>query len=420
MKIVFCTTCKNRLGHLARTLPRNLVDNPHATFVVLDYGSPDGLLEWLATTAELQPHIESGRLVVYSYATEGPFKMAHAKNMAHRCGIIEGADILVNLDADNFTGPGFDSWLHENMTPRSFAWACMIPGVLKRGISGRIAVTRAAFELAGGYDEAFQDWGPDDKDFNARLVRLGFEPVEIPPRFLGALVHTDKMRFREYPHARPDGYDTFTPCPDKRPVVNGGRVGCGTVRRGCFKLEIRPIPSKVFGVGMHKTGTTSLAAALNALGFPCIHWHSPGWARRVWGHPDALDPWRAACDIPVALMYRELDEAFPGAKFVLTVRNPNDWLRSVRKHFSREGNPHRDSWNRDRVTHRLHTAIYGRRDFDRTDMLVAYELHNRAVVEYFRDRPGDLLIMCGHEWLPLAEFLGVAAPRGEYPHESPY
>ena len=134
MKIVFCTTCKGRLGHLARTLPRNLVDNPHATFVVLDYGSPDGLLEWLATTAELQPHIESGHLTVYSHATEGSFKMAHAKNMAHRCGIIEGADILVNLDADNFTGPGFDTWLHENMTPRTFAWARMIPGVLKRGI----------------------------------------------------------------------------------------------------------------------------------------------------------------------------------------------------------------------------------------------------------------------------------------------
>ena len=228
------------------------------------------------------------------------------------------------------------------------------------------------------------------------------------------------MRFREYPHARPDGYDTFTPCPNKRPVVNGGRVGCGTVRRGCFKLEIRPIPSKVFGVGMHKTGTTSLAAALNALGFPCIHWHSPGWARRVWGHPDALDPWRAACDIPVALMYRELDEAFPGSKFVLTVRNLDAWMISVSKHFSREGNPHRDSWNRDRVTHRLHTAIYGRRDFDYIAMQAAYYGHNRAVMEYFRDRPGDLLVMRGHEWLPLAEFLGVEAPRGKYPHESPY
>ena len=41
--------------------------------------------------------------------------MAHAKNMAHRLGIIEGADILCNLDADNFTGPGFASYIAEQM-----------------------------------------------------------------------------------------------------------------------------------------------------------------------------------------------------------------------------------------------------------------------------------------------------------------
>src|ERR1700678_3469629 len=91
--VVFCTTCKGRTNHIERTLPKNLKDNPNAKFVLVDYASQDHLSTYLA-----QAHMEDmifGRLVVYSYRGEHPFRMAHAKNMAHRCGMLEGGDILV-------------------------------------------------------------------------------------------------------------------------------------------------------------------------------------------------------------------------------------------------------------------------------------------------------------------------------------
>ena len=101
--------------------------------------------------------------------------MAHAKNMAHRLGILEGADVLVNLDADNFTGQDFAGYIGEQMqNPQQFMWARKDPGDGRpRGISGRIIVTRAAFLAAGGYDEKYTTWSPDDKDFHARLERMG-------------------------------------------------------------------------------------------------------------------------------------------------------------------------------------------------------------------------------------------------------
>ena len=106
--IAFCITCKGRTQHLRETLPKNLADNPRSKFIVLDYNSNDGLLEYIRK--EHGGEIHSGRLVVYSYPAGHQFKMAHAKNMAHRLGILEGGDILCNLDADNFLGPRFEDY----------------------------------------------------------------------------------------------------------------------------------------------------------------------------------------------------------------------------------------------------------------------------------------------------------------------
>ena len=162
--IAFCTTCKGRAQHIERTLPRNLADNREGKFILLDYNSPDHLIEYLRQNH--QREIEAGRLTVYSYREPGPFKMAHAKNMAHRLGILEGADILVNLDADNFTGPGFDEYIADSFQAaqenheKMFMWTKMVKGKFPRGMSGRIIVTKAQFRNVGGYDERFEMWSP--------------------------------------------------------------------------------------------------------------------------------------------------------------------------------------------------------------------------------------------------------------------
>jgi hypothetical protein len=418
---------------LKETLPRNLADNPGplSKFILLDYNSQDGLVEY-AKSAHIEALI-SGKLVVYSFPEPAVFHMTHAKNMAHRCGMREGANILCNLDADNLTGPAFDGWIAKRFDERDdiFLWARMFTqanGRRPRGISGRIVVRDKAFLRVGGYDEKFSTWGHDDKDFHYRLGLAGFGGVEIEPQYLDTILHTDRLRFREYPQAARNDTEVANEAIDSPagPIANFGKVGCGTVFRNfsATPVVLAPIPTRIFGVGMHKTGTTSLHIALRMLGFESAHWKNAHWARAIWeevtgyGKSRRVEFGYALSDLPIAALYRELDRNYPGSKFILTVRNEGAWLKSVENHWSSQFNPFRGQWDTDPFTHQIHKAIYGQKNFDALRFLARFRRHNREVTKYFKDRPGDLLTMDmsnGSGWPELCAFLDRPIPAAVYP-----
>ena len=437
--ISFCITCKGRTQHLRETLPKNLADNPgsNCKFILLDYGSPDDLISYCLT--HHFEAVESGKLVIYRLPDAPQFKMAHAKNVAHRCGIREGGDILVNLDADNFTGPGFADYLEEKFKePGIFMWTRVRPldgsDKLPKGSSGRIACSTHAFLNAGGYDEKYDTWSPDDKDFNARLRRLGYIAREIEREFIDVVLHNDKMRFRDYPHLKNSIYSSEFQLEPGNTIANFGVFGCGTVYRNFDPTPITlwSMPTRIFGIGMHKTATTSLHHALKILGYDSAHWKSAHWAKRIWremnrlGRSQTLEQSYALCDLPITLLYEQLDRAYPRSKFILTTRNESGWLETVKKHWDPEFNPFRGQWDTDPFTHRIHKILYGRTDFDADTMLRRYRRHNAAVLDYFKDRPQDLLVMdmdfgwpkrndqrAG--WPELCNFFGKRIPGVPYP-----
>ncbi len=432
--IVFCTTCKGRTQHLEQTLPKNLQDNeryPDCKFVILNYNSQDHLLDYLNSNHKAS--IDSGRVVVYSFHGPEVFHMAHAKNVAHRLGILEGATVLVNLDADNYTGPDFAEYIASRFRAEEdiFLWARMIQhgeNRTPRGISGRIAVSVKAFLNVGGYDEKYDTWGPDDKDFNFRLRRLGYAAREMDRCFLEAVRHNDKMRFREFPHARDTSYEFDGVSASTNTIVNFGKFGKGVVFRNsdCTPMELGDVPTRIFGIGMHKTATTSLHAALKILGFDSAHWESAHWAKAIWeemnehGRSLTLEKSYAVSDLPITIMYRQLDAAYPGSKFILTVRNEGAWLESVRNHWSHEHNRFREAWSKDPFTHRIHKEIYGQKGFDADLFLARYRKHNADVREYFKGRPGDLLVMDVDRksgWPALCGFLKRSIPAVPYPRQ---
>jgi Sulfotransferase domain/N-terminal domain of galactosyltransferase len=435
--IAFCITCRGRAQHIKLTLPRNLADNKKAKFILLDYGSPDDLLEYVKTNHA--DEIQSGRLAVYSYEADR-FRMAHAKNMAHRLGMREGASILVNLDADNFAGKDFDLYVtalfHRAKCDREkiFLWARMIQGQMKRGISGRIAMTAKTFMLTNGYDEYYADWGCDDKDMTARLTRLGLKAIEIDAQYLDAIHHKDKLRFKEYPHAKPaPGVDSGAfYLENDNTIANFGNFGCGLVEKRWGKLfdiewreriELLPIPTRIFGIGMQKTATTSLDAALKVLGFDSAHWESGKWAMSILremrtGRSLTVEKSYALCDLPIPILFRELDKAYPGSKFILTIRDEVDWLRSARDHWSYEHNRFRTDWDIYPAANVIHRATYGQKNFDAEIFLARYRQHNAEVREYFKNRPADLLVMDmsrGAGWNELCQFLQKLIPDVPYP-----
>jgi hypothetical protein len=96
---------------------------------------------------------------------------------------------------------------------------------------------------------------------------------------------------------------------------------------------------EVIGAGFGRTGTTSLKAALEELGFdPCY--------AGLFGHPEHVQLWeaargksvdwnelfggyRATTDWPACSFYEELMHSYPKAKVILTVRDPNRWYEST-------------------------------------------------------------------------------------------
>jgi len=169
---------------------------------------------------------------------------------------------------------------------------------------------------------------------------------------------------------------------------------------------------KIFGIGFHKTGTKSLARALSGLGYSVTGpngTQDPEIATKVFDYVDIITPhFDAFQDNPWPVIFRELDERFPGSKFILTIRDPKAWIRSAVNHFGHEDTPMR-RW----IYGVGHPAGY------EDTYLRRYEQHNHDVLLYFRDRPTDLLVMDlrrGDGWNKLCPFLGHQVPETPFPH----
>ena len=169
---------------------------------------------------------------------------------------------------------------------------------------------------------------------------------------------------------------------------------------------------KVFCIGFHKTGTSSLGAALTLLGYRVggpFGVRDPMIAERSLDEAVArLERFDAVQDNPWPLLFREFDERHPDAKFVLTVRPEDEWLESVVAHFGGASTPMRQ-WIYGAGDPVGHEAVYRDR----------YRRHNDDVQAHFACRGDDLLVMRldeGDGWVQLCPFLGVDVPAAPFPH----
>lgn len=170
--------------------------------------------------------------------------------------------------------------------------------------------------------------------------------------------------------------------------------------------------NKVFGIGLSRTGTTSLDAALWHLGLESAHNPSP--AAMIHGDFRALEALDAGTDISVASVFKALDKSFPNSKFVLTVRDPMQWLQSAINHISNIPTQ-LDAGESGAL--RLHT--YGAVRPTPDQLLAAYRAHISAVSEYFADRPKDWIVMDvtnGDGWERLCPFLKLEQPKIDFPN----
>ncbi|MGB8622121.1 MAG: sulfotransferase family protein [Paracoccaceae bacterium] len=171
---------------------------------------------------------------------------------------------------------------------------------------------------------------------------------------------------------------------------------------------------KVFGIGFHKTGTSSLKRALRHLGYRVTGPngnHDADIAGKFQSlAADLSRRYDAFQDNPWPLVFREMDAMWPEARFVLTVRESDGWLKSQLRHFGTDTTPMREL---------IYGAARGSPVGNEAHYVAVMEAHNAAVRAHFADRPGKLLEMRiaeGDGWDPLCAFLGAAVPDIPFPH----
>ncbi len=202
---------------------------------------------------------------------------------------------------------------------------------------------------------------------------------------------------------------------------------------------------KVIGAGLPRTATLTQKVALEMLGFePCYHMVNvlgdldrvPRWREALEGRSDWDDifgNFQATVDWPGAFFYRDLMEAYPDAKVLLSVRDGESWERSM-------GETIWGIFYGDMLLHDLSTA-WSRVDpkwasyislmkemWEKSGLLAgsdegagsgamarAMERYNQEVQSAV---PAERLLAWSPRdgWGPLCDFLGVAVPDAPLPH----
>lgn len=188
---------------------------------------------------------------------------------------------------------------------------------------------------------------------------------------------------------------------------------------------------QVIGAGVGRTGTFSLKLAINRLGFgPCHHMEAviqnmpaqvPLWSAALGGKADwraVYDGFGSAVDWPTAAFFRELADAYPDAKFILTHRNPETWADSFSETIytvmagKDMAPPQKRAWLE------MAYGVIAKSGFpsglDRDGLIKGFIAHNEAVKAAI---PASRLLVyqVKEGWEPLCAFLGAPVPDEPFP-----
>jgi hypothetical protein len=171
--------------------------------------------------------------------------------------------------------------------------------------------------------------------------------------------------------------------------------------------------TKYFGVGYPKTGTNTMAYCFRLLGYRDIKVHDYfiNWFQNGYDVSNIISDeifcnyiecYDIFSDWPFHMIYKELDKKYPGSKFILTERkNQETWQRSIANHRKTRSKEELRKWAKKIPRYRAN--------------------HNEEVIDYFNDRPDDLLVLCwekGDGWKELCNFLNVSIPNLPFPHKN--
>lgn len=166
----------------------------------------------------------------------------------------------------------------------------------------------------------------------------------------------------------------------------------------------------IFGIGIGRTGTTSLAQALKILGYKGVDYPNPKQL-----HEFIFEKkYEFGTDIPFSYNFKFFDKEFPRSKFILTIRpNVQEWLSSVENKHKEKPIEKMKPWEK-----KYRYQMYKRYDYDEYNQLFTLCSHYLDVLNYFKNRKNTLLIyniVDGDGWEPLCQFLNKSIPKKKFP-----
>lgn len=198
---------------------------------------------------------------------------------------------------------------------------------------------------------------------------------------------------------------------------------------------------KIFGLGFPKTGTTTLERAHEILGYKVCkgHWNNnhTNYLLGLYVNGDfegiskVVEHFDAFFDAPWGggNLYKWLLNEYPGAKFVLSIRDSEAWLRSLSGMFEGAVGQAADlsfalHANGRYGAARFWESVFGLEDFrqDWTHVQKVYEETNKRVREVLNHVEADFLevdVTEGDGWEKLCRFLGCPVPGEPFPHANP-
>jgi glycosyltransferase involved in cell wall biosynthesis len=347
---------------------------------------------------------------------------AIAQTQGKYLGIIDSDDLLAReaieetafvLDSQPRVGMVYTDYLvvDEQGEVKGLGKRCQIPYSKDRLLLDFMTfhfrlIRRSLYDTVGGVDPEFK--AAQDYDLCLRLSEVT-EIVQIKKPLYLYRNHADNIS-----HNSQFEQIHFTQLAIMRALSRRGMASD-------WDLEVRVQPQyllrrkkktggKILGIGLGKTGTTSLCEALKILGYQTIHLPQTLYV---------LDYYQAAADTPVAIAYQQLDQKYPGSKFILTLRPLEKWLISHQKHERKLQSLYQGKFPQRLKELRL--KAYGQWQFEVSVWQATYERHHHSVLEYFRTRQEDLLVLnicTGEGWEKLCPFLGQQTPKRDFPWEN--
>lgn len=184
--ISLCIPVMNRLKYLKQTLP-GIVDRAEedgsCEITLLDYSSTDGMRDYVVS------NFDWGTFNYCRIEGQKYYNSALARNI---CVMVSNGDYIIQLSADTILSGEFLPYIRKTIYDKDPDW--MIEDSHTKWIYGNyvgrfLVIKRKEFIAAGGYDERFTCYAPEDKEICHRLHRRGLK-CEVFPGHLATEITT--------------------------------------------------------------------------------------------------------------------------------------------------------------------------------------------------------------------------------------